>query len=69
MPDNLRVLGNVVLPEKVASVLKNGPKFSVVPKVPANELLALNRGIFRRADEEMRERCLLEGAELTFAEP
>ncbi|KAH8026304.1 hypothetical protein HPB51_019454 [Rhipicephalus microplus] len=32
MPDNLRVLGNVVLPEKVALVLKNGPKFSVVPE-------------------------------------
>ncbi|KAH7964066.1 hypothetical protein HPB51_027696 [Rhipicephalus microplus] len=62
MPDNLRVLGNVVLPEKVALVLKNRPKFSVVPKVSAHKLLALNQGISRSADEENRERCLLEGA-------
>ncbi|KAH8029109.1 hypothetical protein HPB51_022693 [Rhipicephalus microplus] len=63
MPDNLRVLGNVVLPEKVALVLKNGPKFSVVPKVPAHELLVLNRGISRSADEKNRERCPLQGVE------
>ncbi|KAH8040047.1 hypothetical protein HPB51_009303 [Rhipicephalus microplus] len=63
MPDNLRVLGNVSLPEKVALVLKNGPKFSVVPKVSAHELLALNRGISCSADEENCERCLPDGAD------
>ncbi|KAH8039080.1 hypothetical protein HPB51_005019 [Rhipicephalus microplus] len=63
MPHNLRVLGNVFLPENVALVLKNGPKFSVVPMVSAHELLALNQGISRRDDEENRERCLLEGAD------
>ncbi|KAH8042438.1 hypothetical protein HPB51_023448 [Rhipicephalus microplus] len=63
MPDNLRVLGNGFLPEKVALVLKNGPRFSVVPTVSAYELLALNRGVSRSADEENRERCLLQCAD------
>ncbi|KAH7982715.1 hypothetical protein HPB52_006781 [Rhipicephalus sanguineus] len=62
-PDTLIVVGNVSLPENVASVLKKGPKFSVAPKVSAHELLALNRSISWSTDEENRERCLLEGAD------
>ncbi|KAH7965764.1 hypothetical protein HPB49_010582 [Dermacentor silvarum] len=58
-----QVLGNVTLPDEVAELLKNGPKFSTEPRIPAHELLALNRRIARKAELEDQERCLLDGVD------
>ncbi|KAH7966189.1 hypothetical protein HPB49_014227 [Dermacentor silvarum] len=58
-----QVLGNVTLPDEVAELFKNGPKFSTEPRIPAHELLALNRRIARKAELEDQERCLLDGVD------
>ncbi|KAH7962179.1 hypothetical protein HPB52_014728 [Rhipicephalus sanguineus] len=56
------VLGeNVQLPDKVYSLLKKGPKFSLEPAVPPHELLAFNRRVASRAPQDQHDRCLLEG--------
>ncbi|KAH6920922.1 hypothetical protein HPB50_028092 [Hyalomma asiaticum] len=56
-------LGDVVLPDEVADIISKGPKHSFEPTVAAHDLLAINRGISSRADQEGRERCLLEGVD------
>ncbi|KAH6925240.1 hypothetical protein HPB50_002450 [Hyalomma asiaticum] len=58
-----QVLGDVRLPDKVAHLLKKGPKFSTEPSIPAHELLASNRRISRKAVLEDQERCLLDGVD------
>ncbi|KAH7945372.1 hypothetical protein HPB49_010098 [Dermacentor silvarum] len=40
-----------------------GLKFSTEPRIPAHELLALNRRIARKAELEDQERCLLDGVD------
>ncbi|KAH9366558.1 hypothetical protein HPB48_017457 [Haemaphysalis longicornis] len=59
----LVVLGGARLPDDVANVLQKGPKFSLEPKIPAHELLTLNRRIADKVEDEGRERCLLEGVD------
>ncbi|KAH6935989.1 hypothetical protein HPB50_012167 [Hyalomma asiaticum] len=56
-------LGDVVLPDEAADIISKGPKHSFEPTVAAHDLLAINRGISSRADQEGRERCLLEGVD------
>ncbi|KAH6930604.1 hypothetical protein HPB50_015249 [Hyalomma asiaticum] len=39
------------------------PKFSVQPRIPAHELLSLNRRVSRKAQTEDQQRCLLDGVD------
>ncbi|KAH9379866.1 hypothetical protein HPB48_017362 [Haemaphysalis longicornis] len=58
----LHLLGGAQLPQEVAEVIQKGPKYSLQPKIPAHEMLALNRRIAGKAEQEDdHERCLLEG--------
>lgn len=59
----LVVLGDARLPDDVANMLQKGPKFSLEPRIPAHELLTMNRRIADKAEDEGRERCLLEGVD------
>lgn len=52
------------VPEEVSKVLNNGPKFSYEHRIPAHDLLALNRRIARKAPQEDKERCVLEGVDV-----
>ncbi|XP_077559285.1 uncharacterized protein LOC144174438 [Haemaphysalis longicornis] len=56
----LVVLGNAKLPAHVEDVPQKSPKFSLQPRIPPHELLTLNRRVAEKAEEEERERCLLE---------
>ncbi|KAH7950784.1 hypothetical protein HPB52_001468 [Rhipicephalus sanguineus] len=60
---NLDVLDDPQVPEEVADGLKKGPKFSVKPRIPAHELLSLNRRVSRKAQSEDQQRCLLDGVD------
>lgn len=42
-------------------ILEKGPKFGLEPCVAAHEMIAMNRGVAKRASQEAQERCLLEG--------
>ncbi|KAH6941428.1 hypothetical protein HPB50_017934 [Hyalomma asiaticum] len=60
---NLDVLDDLQVPEEVADGLKKWPKFSVQPRIPAHELLSLNRRVSRKAQTEDQQRCLLDGVD------
>ncbi|XP_077501421.1 uncharacterized protein LOC144112464 [Amblyomma americanum] len=55
------VLGGAEVPEEFASVLKEGPKFSVPAILKPHEWLSLNRRLANRTEQENQERCLLDG--------
>ncbi|XP_064469727.1 uncharacterized protein LOC135384457 [Ornithodoros turicata] len=57
-------MGDVSLPEEVSSVLRKGPKYSLEPVFPTHELLALNRRVAERAQQEDKRRCTAEGVEV-----
>ncbi|XP_077485378.1 uncharacterized protein LOC144095561 [Amblyomma americanum] len=59
----LQILGGAYVPEDVVQVIKKGPKYSLEPRIPEHELLALNRQISNKADVEDKERCLLDGVD------
>ncbi|KAH6930425.1 hypothetical protein HPB50_013468 [Hyalomma asiaticum] len=59
----LDVLDDLQVPEEVPDGLKKGPKFSVQPRIPAHELLSLNRRVSRKAQWEDQQRCLLDGVD------
>lgn len=52
-----------MLPDEVAGVIGKGPKYSFEPTVVALDLLAINCHISSKADQEWRERGLLEGVD------
>ncbi|KAH6920212.1 hypothetical protein HPB50_028800 [Hyalomma asiaticum] len=49
----------MMIPDEVAAILKNGPKFRIPHKIPMHELLAINRKLANNARGD-RERCLLD---------
>lgn len=61
-PCSLVLLGDASVPEGVAALLEKGPKYSVPPRIPTHELLALNRKLAYKAGED-GERCLLDGVD------
>lgn len=58
---DIQVLGDIQVPDEVAVVLKNGPKYIVQPTIPAHVLLSVNRCLASRTKTEDQERCILEG--------
>ncbi|KAH6927417.1 hypothetical protein HPB50_003279 [Hyalomma asiaticum] len=62
--ESIPVLDDVQVPAEESAVLKNGPKYSVQPTIPAHELLSLNRRLASRAESEDGERCILDGADI-----
>lgn len=61
-PKGFVALRDVIF-EEVACVLNKGPKYSYEPIVLAHDLLALNRSVASKAEQESQERCLLGGVD------
>ncbi|KAH6922736.1 hypothetical protein HPB50_018419 [Hyalomma asiaticum] len=57
---SLVLLDEAAIPDEVAAILKKGPEFSIPPKIPMHELLAINRKLDNNAGENS-ERCLWDG--------
>ncbi|KAH6942784.1 hypothetical protein HPB50_010540 [Hyalomma asiaticum] len=57
------VLGDAVIPENVASLLKLGPKFCEHPDLDNNELLGVVRTTAGRASTDGVDRCIREGVD------
>ncbi|KAL1475935.1 hypothetical protein MTO96_036922 [Rhipicephalus appendiculatus] len=54
-------LDGASVPASVNVLLRKGPKFALVPRLPRHELLATVRDISAKVPVEKRERCLSEG--------
>ncbi|KAH7982845.1 hypothetical protein HPB52_007406 [Rhipicephalus sanguineus] len=61
------IIGDVVVPAEVNSVLKMRPKFSLEPHVPTHELLDINRRVANKTEKEQQETCPLEGVDSLLA--
>ncbi|KAH6933368.1 hypothetical protein HPB50_014436 [Hyalomma asiaticum] len=57
------VLGDAVIPENVASLLKLGPKFCEHPDLDKTELLGVVRTAAGRASTDELDRCIREGVD------
>ncbi|KAH6929158.1 hypothetical protein HPB50_023957 [Hyalomma asiaticum] len=60
---NVSVVGNVLIPAKIMRLLQKGPKFGVEASLSAPNLIAMNRKVADKAQDDNRDRCLLEGVE------
>ncbi|KAH7936808.1 hypothetical protein HPB49_004956 [Dermacentor silvarum] len=61
--ERLNVIGDTNIPDDIANLLNKGPKYGLEPQVPAQEFLAWNRQVAKKAPQEQRERCLLDGVD------
>lgn len=59
-------MDDVHIPENIAGVLQEGPKYGVETKIAAHEFAAVNRSRAAKVEVEQRERRLLEGADCPY---
>ncbi|KAH6921364.1 hypothetical protein HPB50_027648 [Hyalomma asiaticum] len=60
---NVSVVGNVLIPAKIMRLLQKGPECGVEASLSAPNLIAMNRKVADKAQDDNRDRCLLEGVD------
>ncbi|KAH7968573.1 hypothetical protein HPB52_009808 [Rhipicephalus sanguineus] len=61
-PQNVELIGNVTVEERVRRTLELGPKFCFEPQLKAAEALAMGRAVADRVPEAEKPRCIAECA-------